>query len=246
MSSRADPQILAYDGGYILYDASLIAKPSNDLFNPTWLSQHGSIRRAGNGRGEAWFVTHDQQHWVLRHYLRGGMVARFNRDHYLGWRLKTTRAWKEWHLLQHMHDIGLPVPRPVAASVHWPFTRSSGLYQAWLLVEQIPDSSTLASHLIDSHLDDNIWQTIGQCLRRFHEHNIYHADLNANNILLDKNRKIYLIDFDRGAIKKHGPWKQQNLARLLRSLHKLQYKHEAFHFTQHNWHSLMQAYQANS
>jgi len=53
-----------------------------------------------------------------------------------------------------------------------------------------------------------------------------HADLNANNILLDTTRQVYLVDFDkssRGA--KGSQWKQANLQRLKRSLNKLLQRH---------------------
>lgn len=243
MSFKADPQTLKYDGHYILYDASLITSPSADLFDPTWLAQHGTISKAGNGRGEAWFVDLNQHHWVLRHYMRGGMVARFNTYHYLGWQLQTSRAWKEWQLLQIMQDKGLPVPRPVAACISWQPVRLTGLYQAWLIVEAIAGTSTLANIIATTPARDNIWHAIGKCIRRFHDQNVYHADLNANNILLDSNDSVFLIDFDRGEFRQDGQWKQANLQRLLRSLNKLQNMHQNFHFTVDNWQTLLKAYQ---
>ena len=245
MTSNTIPQTIKSGESYILYDASLLTRPSLDLFNPQWLAQHGKISRAGNGRGEAWFVDMNQHHWVLRHYMRGGMVARFNRYHYLGWNLKTTRAWKEWRLLQAMHDKGLTVPRPVAACVTWQTGRLSGLYQAWLIIEKIPGAKTLAEILATTPASNDIWQSVGQCIRCFHNENIFHADLNANNILLDEHNTVFLIDFDRGEFRLDGSWKQSNLERLLRSLNKLQNIHTNFYFTKDNWQTLIQAYQEN-
>ncbi|HEY9051414.1 MAG TPA: 3-deoxy-D-manno-octulosonic acid kinase [Gammaproteobacteria bacterium] len=245
MASNADPKTLKYGQSHILYDASLIAKPSVDLFNTEWLTQHGSISKAGNGRGEAWFVDFDQHHWVLRHYMRGGMVARFSTYHYIGWNLQATRAWKEWRLLHAMHDKGLAVPRPVAACVKWNTSRIGGLYQAWLLIEKINGAKTLADILATTPAADDIWQAVGKCIRRFHNENIFHADLNANNILLDEHNTVFLIDFDRGEFRQDGNWKQTNLERLLRSLNKLQNIHKTFYFTQDNWQTLLQAYQEN-
>ena len=72
---------------------------------------------------------------------------------------------------------------------------------------------------------------------------IFHADLNANNILLNEHNEIILIDFDRGEFRQDGNWKQANLERLLRSLNKLQNIHTNFYFTKDNWQTLLQAYQ---
>ncbi|MGH7487911.1 MAG: lipopolysaccharide kinase InaA family protein, partial [bacterium] len=65
------------------------------------------------------------------------------------------------------------------------------------------------------------WHAIGACIRRFHDAGIYHADLNAHNIMLDNKDAVYLLDFDRG--ERRTPvilWQQANLARLSRSLRK--------------------------
>ena len=87
---------------------------------------------------------------------------------------------------------------------------------------------------------------MGDCIARFHQQHVYHADLNANNILFDESGRVYLIDFDRGAIKKHGRWKQANLQRLQRSLFKLQQHHQTFYFSEQNWVDLITAYEASS
>ena len=104
---------------------------------------------------------------------------------------------------------------------------------------------TLAEILATTPVSDDIWQAVGQCIQHFHNENIFHADLNANNILLDEHNTVFLIDFDRGEFRRDGSWKQSNLERLLRSLNKLQNIHTHFYFTQDNWQTLMQAYQEN-
>lgn len=249
MTSDAQARQIKLPQGYILYDPSRVAAPRSELFDPDWLQRHGQLQPVTSGRGEAWLVDVQQQHWVLRRYLRGGLVARFNRQLYLGWDMARSRAWREWHLLQRLHRLGLPVPRPIAARIHWPWSRVTGLYQASILVERIAGARTLAQYLQQSAQDqarDDIWKAVGACIARFHRHNVYHADLNANNILLDEHDRVYLIDFDRGAIRPGNQWKQSNLQRLHRSLLKLQGLHELFNFDEGNWTDLLAAYQASS
>jgi len=240
-TSAKHSQIVHSGNCYILYDASLISKPNHSLFDPQWLQQHAQLKHIAHGRGEAWFVDFDQQHWVLRRYMRGGLVARFNKSHYFAPSLKQTRAWKEWQLLAKLYEAGLPVPRPVAARVCWHYI-NHGFYQAWLLIEKIPGAQTLSERLQIESLDDEVWNDIGGVIRQFHDHGVYHADLNANNILFDEVGKIYIIDFDRGNMRGPGHWKQDNVLRLQRSLNKLKGIHETYHYSDSVWQALLRGY----
>jgi 3-deoxy-D-manno-octulosonic acid kinase len=67
-----------------------------------------------------------------------------------------------------------------------------------------------------------VWSRIGDTLGRFHREGVFHADLNAHNVLLDADEAVWLIDFDRGALRASGTeWKRANLSRLFRSLQKI-------------------------
>ena len=226
------------------------------MFSPEWLAQQAEIKQIGQievsqdqstaqqiqmGRGAAWFVDYDNHQWVLRHYQRGGMVAHWNKQYYMGMSLGVTRAWKEWYLLNSLFSLGLPVPQPIAACVNWPFGRMSCLYKAAILINRIPDAMTLAEKCQQS-VSIETWQNVGRCIRKFHRHGVYHADLNANNILFDQSDKIYLIDFDKGGIRPDGTWKDDNLNRLYRSLVKLQGLHDDFNFSEEDWLALIEAY----
>lgn len=243
-TSVKNSQVVSSGNCYILYDASLISKPKHSLFDPLWLQKHGQLKHIAHGRGEAWFVDYEQQHWVLRRYMRGGLVARFNRSHYFATSLKQTRAWKEWQLLAELNAAGMPVPRPVAAQVCWRII-NTGFYQAYLLLEKIPGARTLSQRLQQEALDDDVWNELGGLIRQFHDRGVYHADLNANNILFDDVGKIYLIDFDRGEIRATGKWKQENILRLRRSLNKLKGIHGIYYFSDTAWEVFLNAYRGN-
>ncbi len=66
------------------------------------------------------------------------------------------------------------------------------------------------------------WAAIGRCLRRFQDYGLCHSDLNAHNILLRGEEEVFLIDFDNGRRRGPGLWRDANLARLRRSLDKLE------------------------
>lgn len=177
---------------------------------------------------------------VLKHYQRGGKMAVLLGDRYIGLSCSKSRSFNEWRLLSHMRELKLPVPEPVAASC----TEHGLFYRADLVTRQIHNVVTLADHLMHGDCDEAHWRSIGACIRRFHDASIYHADLNARNILLKADSgDVYLIDFDKGSMRYLGDaWKASNLARLQRSLLKFKSLNQVFHFEQHHWHALLDGY----
>ena len=169
------------------------------------------------GRGAVLFVRRGKQTWALRHYRRGGAVVRLTADRYLWTGLERTRPFREWRLLYNLHEEGLPVPRPVAAHV-----RRRGLtWRGDIITERIADTRSLASAMTADGIDAEAWEAVGATLRRVHDRGVDHADLNAHNVLLDAGMQVFLVDFDRGAVRTGASWKRRNLNRLRRSLDKI-------------------------
>ena len=138
-----------------------------------------------------------------------------------------------------MQTWDLPAPKPVAYRV----VRSGLFYQADLLSSRIENAQDLVAILTERSIADNVWFNIGQTIKSFHDKGIYHHDLNIHNILLDKDNKPWLIDFDQGEqreIKKS--WQQANMQRLLRSFRKEQHKLASFYWSEDNWQMLLNGY----
>jgi 3-deoxy-D-manno-octulosonic acid kinase len=67
-----------------------------------------------------------------------------------------------------------------------------------------------------------LWENVGRCIRQFHRAGVWHADLNARNILLNEELKVFLVDFDRARLMNGTEVNgKRNLERLKRSLQKL-------------------------
>ena len=81
-------------------------------------------------------------------------------------------------------------------------------------------------------------------LARFHRAGVWHADLTAHNILLDQDGRSYLLDFDRGRLRRPGHWRQRNLARLLRSLRKIRPQVSETAYPEPQWQWLLAGYAA--
>lgn len=220
-----------------LWNCELLANTDTTLFTqtPANPNQHNTL-----GRGTVVMFSHGELELVRRHYQRGGLVRHISQDIYIGSVLTRTRMWREFHLLQRLWRLNLPVPQPVAARCEKlaPF-----LYRGDLITRRVPATRTLAETLRDQPLSAEQWRTLGMTLARFHDHGVYHADLNANNILLDEMGRFHLIDFDRGEQRHPDPtWQNANLDRLLRSLNKLQSLHAIFYFSPNNWEDLHTGY----
>ncbi len=206
----------------IAYDASLMQAPGVGYFNVDfWRAQKALIGEA-IGRGSVWLIDTPSGPAVLRQYLRGGWVAKFNRQSYFFTAVSRSRPFREFHLLATLYQQGLPVPRPVAALCEHHGIISTGA----LMTARISSAQTLAdvlsTHDGSSELTAGLWGRVGSCIRRFHEAGVWHADLNARNILLDAELRVFLIDFDRA---RFTPGKvvqgDGNLNRLKRSMLKL-------------------------
>lgn len=210
---------------------------------PTWFRdsfwrEQQLITGTSKGRYTTWFVRYAQQHWVLRHYWRGGLMEKFSKDAYLFTGFHQTRAVAELVLLEQLYQQGLPVPKPIAANIE----RFGWWYRADILIERIAGASDLVAILAHTTLTETQWQALGAQIAEFHCRGVYHADLNAKNILLSGD-KFYLIDFDRGCFKKvASQWQQANLQRLLRSFNKERGKQPTLAFNEQCWQWLLKGY----
>ncbi len=203
--------------GALLYDPRLAGNDPTQLFDRERWRRIGAIEEARGGRGSISFIDAGDRQYVLRRYLRGGLVAKLSRERYVWLGEKRTRAFHELRLLGRLHDMGLPVPAPVAAR----YVRKRLTYSAELVTERLPGTRSLAEAWLHGEMTPADWDAVGRCLRLFHDRGVQHADLNANNVMLGAARQVWLLDFDRGGLREPGPWVRKPLERLARSLSKV-------------------------
>lgn len=232
-------QIRAEAAGAVLLDASLAHAVEGDWFDPEHWRARGALQSHLGGRGGVALIHTPAGDGVLRHYRRGGLVAKFNRDRYLWTGADRTRSFAEFRLLTRIAALGLPAPRPMAAR----YRRHGLFYAADLITRRIAESHTLAQCLADGRLDADLARETGALVARFHREGIWHADLNAHNVLVTANA-LYLIDFDRGAVRRPAEgWRLANLARLRRSLLKLGAEQRIPGFQAAVWSPLLHGYE---
>ena len=216
---------LPQDGAESLFDAEL------------WRLR-GELIDVTRGRGSAWFVASGERQWALRHYRRGGFIARFSQDRYVWAGEDRVRAFAEWRLLDLLSRRGLPVPKPVAAR----YQRSGLLYRCDLITQRIVGARPLSETLGEGSISESTWRAVGAAVAELHRAGVDHADLNAHNILLDTRGAVSVIDFDRGRLRAPGAWALRNLQRLRRSLAKISRELAADRFSPQIWEWVLAGY----
>lgn len=231
-----DESLARIAGGAMLYDGTRLGQPEAAIFTPEYWQARGAALAARGGRGSVTFVrSAGGEPWVLRHYRRGGAMARLSEDSYVWTGAARTRSFAEWRLLRQLRAWDLPVPRPIAAR----YVRRGLIYRADLITAELPTRRTLAAALADAPLPPATWHAVGRCVARLHAHGVQHADLNAHNLLLDETGTVYVLDFDRGRIRARGAWERRVLDRLQRSLRKVTAGRPADRFGDEQWRALL-------
>ncbi|WP_329740674.1 3-deoxy-D-manno-octulosonic acid kinase [Dyella sp. A6] len=226
--------------GTILFDAEVSPQVDADWFDPDYWRGRDALHVQQGGRGGVALIRTPAGECVLRHYRRGGLVARLLGDRYRWGGANRTRPFAEFRLLAAIVARGLPGPLPVAAR----FCRRGGFYTADLITRRIDAARTLAEYQGEGRLDAALAESVGVLVARFHREGIWHADLNAHNVLVTP-AGLYLIDFDRGRLRPLASrWRLANLRRLRRSLLKVAGPgHELAVFERDVWQPLLNAYQ---
>ncbi len=230
--------------GAILFDPAALAQGGE--FDPRWFDAEfwraqERATAAPGGRGGIVFAHTPHGDWALRHYRRGGLVARLLGDRYLWNGAEHTRSFAEFRLLHDLVEHGFEVSKPIAAR----YRRQGTHYRADLITRFIPDASTLGWRVQRGGIDAATARRVGEAIARLHAAGVYHADLNAHNVLID-DEKVWLIDFDRGELREpQKAWQAANMARLKRSLIKVGAADAGESVFEHDiWEPLMGAYES--
>lgn len=212
-----DARVVTSGSHVMLAAADRAEAPRPDWFDPAQWRRAGAVALETSGRGEVLIVAHGTENWVLRHYRRGGLVARVIDDHYLWLGAERTRAFREWRLLRKLRAAGLPVPHPVAAHVY----RTGVIYTADIITAYLAGTRKLSWFIAQGRAPADCWRRVGAMIRAVHDHGVDHPDLTAHNVLLDEAGNAFLVDFDNAKLKPAGAWRLIGMERFNRSLRKV-------------------------
>ncbi|WP_117235661.1 3-deoxy-D-manno-octulosonic acid kinase [Vibrio maerlii] len=207
---------LQFENQSIWYDETLLVEDPKQGFDAKFWQRNDKVLGSAQGRGTTWFVQTDKIAAALRHYRRGGLLGKLVSDSYWfsGW--EKTRSYQELQLLNTLIEAGVNVPKPIAARA----VKSGLTYRADLLSEKIPNAKDLVTILQEKPLSKEMYQKIGDEIRKMHAVQVNHTDLNIHNILIDDKDKAWIIDFDKCFVQQGDHWKKGNWNRLKRSFKK--------------------------
>ena len=177
---------------YIQYNPDVFDNFSSKLFNTDYISKEGLIKSVTIGRGKTLELQYNNKRYFLKHYIRGGIAAKFSYDSYMFSSLSSTRAIKEYNLLNTMKDQGLPVPKAAALEI----ITNRFTYKANLITCKLDNEGTLHEFIINKKMNHELWNKLYINFEKFYKKNVYHSDLNSKNIIIDNDNNILLLDFD--------------------------------------------------
>ena len=225
----------------MLYDTQRTSNFSPEFFEPEYWRKHDAIEGTARGRGTTWFIrAGDSQ-------LRTASLPPRRPD---GKNLHG-RVLVEWRIGDAFLRRVVPHLSPASRGLACAHTHRGVLPAPGAFLSRRPhhpahrEQRTAGGAAVEGPLSFTQWIAVGRCIRRFHDAGVYHADLNAHNILLTPEQ-VYLIDFDRGELRKRGWWADTTLVRLYRSLEKVTLLAAPESFTDEDWHSLLAGYRESA
>lgn len=144
-----------------------------------WAARH-SGRVAFAGRGPAFAVPLGPRRAVVRHARHGGLLARLTGDRFYG----TPRAWRELDLSRRLALAGVPTPTVLAAAVY----RAAMGHRADVATDLVDGLDLFAlffgAEPPPAAARQRALESVGSLVRRLHEGDLVHPDLQLRNLLL--------------------------------------------------------------
>src|SRR5260221_524122 len=78
MAIGPEVRLQEFAGGAMLYDSSRAGNAAPGWLEPQWWAQRGEVQAIREGRGASFLIEADERSLVLRHYRRGGLMAKIS------------------------------------------------------------------------------------------------------------------------------------------------------------------------
>ena len=178
-----------FDRVYTKFNEEITFHVDDNIFNVHSANYAYQFKAKKIGRGEVYFIDCNNNKLVLKEYNRGGLIRYFTKNKYLYLGLKRTRPFKEFLMLKRMHELELPVPRPVSIKL----SISGFYYTGKIITEEVLNAVNLKKIIISKKINNQIISNIISVLR-----NLIQKLMKAQLLRLQKGREGLLglrLDF---------------------------------------------------
>lgn len=214
-------------------------------FDPLHLQQHNLVVSTATGRGVVYFFKTSQSNnkvLVLRHYKRGGLIAKVSDDKFYFTDEDQSRAFQELNILEYLSTQNVNVPKVMGARI----CKHGLFYTADIVTAAIPNCNELHEKLQNNPVGNEIWHAVGVQIGKMHKARVCHDDINVKNVLIDDQQRVFLLDFDKCSKKSGHQWQASNLQRFRRSIDKQIGLNSTYYFEEKNWQALLNGYQISA
>jgi tRNA A-37 threonylcarbamoyl transferase component Bud32 len=191
----------------------VFAREAGERVRDALLDGAGCSMVSSDGRGSLLRFECDGGHGLIRKYRRGGAARLLFKDSYL----LSNRPLREFSA--HLYVAERRLAAPKLLGVLW---ERSGLCFSGAICTMDAAAPNLLQFLRNASGDvDGILRACGSLIRRMHDMDVWHADLQVRNILAHSDGPM-LLDFDNAVVGvSMTDWKRaRNLLRLRRSFRK--------------------------
>ena len=169
----------------------------------------GSSLIADRGRGGIKVIETEGQKLAVRAYRHGGLFRRLTGPFFLN----AGRATSEAEIMLYLRERGFPAAAPFAAVIEKLFIFRR-LYLITLFEE---DAAALLDYLQTCKERERMRVAVrlAELLWGLHQAGVYHRDLHLRNVLVTRENRLILLDFDRAAKKPLTPDDVESMVRRL-------------------------------
>lgn len=148
------------------------------------------------GRGHVQVVLVGGKRLFVRKYIHGGLLRGVLRDLFFS----EERGKREMEMFRYAKEKGLPVPSALCLLVQ----KVLMLRRIFIVQEYIEDSEDLVDYLkrVKGLERARVIRRVGLVLSKLHSEGILLRDLHLRNILVGRDGKVWLVDFDRAERKR--------------------------------------------
>ena len=197
----------------------ILSDTLKEIFDSVHENKNCEVIRSGYYKKVLRYTHNEASFYIKLYTVRNGLES-------IKSLFSLSKAQREWNYAHRLLRNNLLTAKPVAIGEK---RRFGMLKDCYIISKAIPNSTTVKELLIafqqspaNSSKRNTLLKNLISYIKMVHDHGIFHGELHAENILVDRDNTalFYLLDLGRAVFKKRPPLslRIQELSRLLYSV----------------------------